>query len=628
MWTIAMWTIVASLARADDANCSPLTAYPIGRSGIVRLTWPQFPDADPKTTSKNVRYAVLRGLVGGALHEVAVTAYDPITNVVLDEVPTDGKYVYKLQIDIIDPTGAAELVSSKTQDKKVNIPTLQAKTLIAETFDCNRLDPNRWKAPLTTNWKIESGFLVLAPKVQMPIQPVPPGYTLSKNGLDIVARVMVTSQNDKNDKVDEIAAAIGFETNDPSDPGYILKLAMHHNCKDKKVQLQFTSKTGSTNDPTWGPFAAKATAPDWTPGQFIWLKLKIDRVASKATAWAWKDGEDAPEFDDDNAAIDSFDFAAYGYKKAGSLQGSPTLYGDAGTASFGEVIIEDLLPPPAPAPPPPPVAPPARVVPPPPGPTTWKEPERPGHEPAQPGCSVAKLPEQPARPCPEPPPGLRFCRHWPNSAVAVNLSEASAPAGKWKLSQRGLSVKPLDRTVEDDIRLAGGERSSDGFGPADPDRASPTAAFQKEPDHLFVFLGPAMFPLPRYQDFSPPFEDDGATIRESMNVRASDSGKFEVEFFVMAPALPVTLRLQLALHRGSEDLGLITLPPIVLDPQQFRRDEQQGDTWRVVYHGYSRSLAQAMDWCCLDTHDPIEITRHGAARFGSGVNAVGIFDQQ
>ncbi len=90
--------------------------------------------------------------------------------------------------------------------------------------------------------------------------------------------------------------------------------------------------------------------------------------------------------------------------------------------------------------------------------------------------------------------------------------------------------------------------------------------------------------------------------------------------------MPVTLRLQLGMHRGEEDFGQITLPPAVLDNENLQGDEAPGDTWRVVYHGYSRALARVLDWRGLGTDVPIEITRHGCARFGSGVSTVATYE--
>jgi hypothetical protein len=70
------------------------------------------------------------------------------------------------------------------------------------------------------------------------------------------------------------------------------------------------------------------------------------------------------------------------------------------------------------------------------------------------------------------------------------------------------------------------------------------------------------------------------------------------------------------------------LPPVVLNPEKFNRDDDEGDTWRVVYRGFSRALAQVLDCCNLENHEPIEITRVGAARFGTGVTAVGLFEDE
>ena len=108
--SVTMFTNVVSVASADDADCPDLKAYSIGTSGIVRLTWPQSPDvlASPP---KPVRYTVSRGTAVQQLTPISVTASDPVTNVVLDQVQpgaTGDTYQYRVQIDTLDPTTLAD----------------------------------------------------------------------------------------------------------------------------------------------------------------------------------------------------------------------------------------------------------------------------------------------------------------------------------------------------------------------------------------------------------------------------------------------------------------------------------------------------------------------------------------
>ncbi len=164
MLFVTMLTIVVSVASADEADCPDLKAYSIGTSGIVRLTWPQSPDA-LATPPKPVRYTVFRGTAVLPLVPIQITASRPVTNVVLDQVQpgaTGDTYQYRVQIDTLDPTTLAVSSTKMTKTATVSVPALQATTVIAETFDYNRLDPREWvlKDPATP-LTIEEGKLVL-----------------------------------------------------------------------------------------------------------------------------------------------------------------------------------------------------------------------------------------------------------------------------------------------------------------------------------------------------------------------------------------------------------------------------------------------------------------------------------
>ncbi|HKM53563.1 MAG TPA: hypothetical protein VJY33_09130 [Isosphaeraceae bacterium] len=599
-------TVAASLASADD--CIPLTAYRIGSTGVVRLTWIQPAGA---ANAKNIRYTVLRGTLTDSMKVISTTANDPVTNVLLDQVNTPDRYTYQVQIDTLNPTDQKPSATSNTRQASVTVPSPLGTTLIAETFDGNRLDATVWSVTSGANSKIEDGLLMIGPGVTMSVTVPPPSSSvkLSANGLELVARVQVDSSYTNTSKKDQVAASIGFETTATSD-GYVLKLALHDLCGSaKQVQLQYTPKQGTPSKlgtPIWIDNQPQSAAAAWDTGSYYWLKLKLDRQARKVLAWTWKDGDPASKIDDPTAAVSSLDLPQNLVKDPQkpvdpkTLDVKPELNGEAGAVSFGEVIIEDL-----------PTAPAVVTTPP---TTTYVKPEPPTVSPAKPPCLVASRPEPPSRPAPrlwDPPP----YGPWPTYAVALVSNDT--PGSYWKLRYRGLSVSPDYRTVEDEALLDGGSKTSDGFAQSNPDKSLGADAESRVlTDHHFVFLGPAMFPLPSFDGSCPTAEDDGAIIKESMHLRASDNGEFEVEFRVAAPATPTTLRLQLALRRGGQNLGSITLPPVILDQEKYNRTDDQDDTWRVVYHSFSRALAEALSGRDL----PLEITRQGAARFGSGVS--------
>ncbi len=238
MLSVTMLTIAVSVASADDADCPDLKAYSIGTSGIVRLTWPQSPDALKKPPDPNqVRYTVFRGTAVQQLTPISITASLPVTNVVLDQVQpgaTGETYQYRVQIDTLDPTTLAVSSTITTKTATVSVPALQAKTLIAQPFDDNRLDPNQWVlGNPATALMIEEGKLVLGAGAVVSV----PLSSMSGNGIEIVARVKATyvkAPEGKTPFVDQIAAAIGFETADAK--GYVLKLALHDYCGKKQVR--------------------------------------------------------------------------------------------------------------------------------------------------------------------------------------------------------------------------------------------------------------------------------------------------------------------------------------------------------------------------------------------------------
>lgn len=331
-------TLLASSSRVAGADLSPLKADRLGDSGIIRLTWGT---SDPNPF---IRYTVLRKtLQTGEFRPIGATASAPVTNVFYDVLTSPGDYIYKVQIDTIGAT--AEPSKSETQTKSVKIFSPSASPIFMETFDDNRLKLEEWKEPnLKGNWRLESGKFILAPKDELSITP---NKTISDQGISLLARVMVPTAN--NATSDEQTASIGYETTE-TDADYRLRIVLRHAGGKDTVHIEVTNKVKASNGQ-----AGRTTswidppkAVSWVPDQFVWLRLKIDRrnpTKPIATAWVWKDGDDVPDFGDANTANLSFDFAANGLATAGSRAGTPFLRCDARTASFGEVIIEDLTPP-------------------------------------------------------------------------------------------------------------------------------------------------------------------------------------------------------------------------------------------------------------------------------------------
>jgi len=589
----------AAPAAAASAN---LTAS-VRDSGLIRLTW-----AD---TQGGADYVIQRTLTSGKDTVPEVKFRVPKGQLFyLDKSGLAGsKYSYTLH------TQSGKSFSAPIDGKSVpaNLPdplTAKAAAGIPDEF----VDGTKWSA-LGGDWMPDG--VTFAQRDDSPTTPDETrdqkvswiGSPCSADVEQVIAAVSLSGQ-------DKLAPFANKLT--PPAPAFRVGLGFTNSAKSNRagvffvVQGNLSAVTSAVFEPDQSGKPYATVTPDaLSASDKFWIKIKFRKTAAgkKADlfAWVWKDGGTEPSDEALAFSCRGLDWPAdpvypalYGGLQAGTNQLS---------VAFNQILHETYTAAVAPA---------APVTP---TPTT--------HAPsAKPPCLVACRPEPPSPPASEPPPGLRFVHQWPNSAVAVPLADNRTPAGRWKLIYRGISVKRLDRTVEDELLLARGGTSEDGFGPANPDRpVTWDADSQKAPDRLFVFLGPAMFPLPGFENDCPSLEADGAIIQESMNLRARDSGEFEVEFRVSAPALPVTLRLELDLHRGVEDFGQITLPPMVLDTENLQRDEEQGDTWRVVYHGYSRALARALDWCGLNKPTArIEITRRGAARFGSGVSTVATYE--
>jgi hypothetical protein len=131
------------------------------------------------------------------------------------------------------------------------------------------------------------------------------------------------------------------------------------------------------------------------------------------------------------------------------------------------------------------------------------------------------------------------------------------------------------------------------------------------------FPGPARFPVPaffpRYAGQMPQddtIERDAAVIHEDMSFLYNPAGDYEVRFLITAPAMPVTLNLQLEVGVGTLVLGAAMAPPTVSPllgpdvpvsltiPPVVLRPPSDGDelhySYLVTFRGTSLQLAERL----------------------------------
>lgn len=132
----------------------------------------------------------------------------------------------------------------------------------------------------------------------------------------------------------------------------------------------------------------------------------------------------------------------------------------------------------------------------------------------------------------------------------------------------------------------------------------------------FRFSAPAHFPYPRFGAVNDYYADDGIVIYEGMRLVVAQNGYYEVQFTATSPAMPVTVRMQLFVSDREKQFSTLTLPPILLNPQDsFEHDHAEHgnclhNTWQVRHIGYSPILAAR--FAILHA-----VVREGTARFGS-----------
>ncbi|MCA9060318.1 MAG: hypothetical protein KDA85_17535 [Planctomycetaceae bacterium] len=181
---------------------------------------------------------------------------------------------------------------------------------------------------------------------------------------------------------------------------------------------------------------------------------------------------------------------------------------------------------------------------------------------------------------------------------------------------RGECVPPAFDALPD-VRSVG---SNQGAG-ASSDSATGLAG-------ISVFEQACHFPLMATARDGRQLVQDAAVIYEGMQVSVHQDGTFELDFMAEIPRTAVTLRLQLYVSTAeSSPIATITIPPIVIEPDNKISRHDVGQAVHVVHRGYSNGLRRAIErgeiprgarptnWNTSETG--ILITRGGTARFGS-----------
>ena len=131
--------------------------------------------------------------------------------------------------------------------------------------------------------------------------------------------------------------------------------------------------------------------------------------------------------------------------------------------------------------------------------------------------------------------------------------------------------------------------------------------------HTYTFAHPASFDYPHFSAGCEVFETDGLIIHEGMRLVVAKDGHYQVSFTASAPAMPVTLRLQLQIV-GSPPFTL-TFPPIQVIPIKDNKGDYVAGSWQIRHAGFSPAFAQ--QFCTQQIKGDTCVIRIGTARFGS-----------
>ncbi len=235
---------------------------------------------------------------------------------------------------------------------------------------------------------------------------------------------------------------------------------------------------------------------------------------------------------------------------------------------------------------------------------------RPAKADTKPG-EVKPAPKEEA-PSPLPSPPSPATPSAQRQAIALQLCK----------STEAFPLMPLVRVVPEP---GAEERDREGEATEEElNRLEPWAHFRGIPLYDARFDGAAHFPLPQFGLI--PGErlyEEGAVVYEGMRFLAAADGHYEVQFTVSIPAMPVTLRLQLAVTDPLGRAFVITLPPIAIVPERSFRGNYVGSAWQVVCVGWSRPVGQHFAELAH-----ARILRSGAARFGSWPEGMNTFTRR
>ncbi|WZO98247.1 fibronectin type III domain-containing protein [Isosphaeraceae bacterium EP7] len=575
---IAANQIVLAQDRPDPPT--GLRGMVVGESDLVRLTW------DAPSDGKGLNYEIWRTPSGkNDWVMVARTTVKPPTLVYVDRtnVKSEAKFTYKIRT-------IAESTYSVFGDRQYSATIPKPKSTIYRIDD---FDDGRLKGPWTSipkpsdpndsdpKWFLEDGKMIWRKGAQDPAissrlllgssRIVP----TAPSAMQITARIAVAPDSKL---VPATPLGIGLST-DESGRGYNLVLRT----EETSNVFRLTSEKGSqTSHSDLEPNEGLDKNVSWVASTkdsviWYWVQLRVDQNSIRAKYW--------PDADTKNVGsqlVNLTDATATGSPLLPVLIGS----GANASAIFGEVYIEDFT-----------------------------------------NITVADEPIQFDENNLETP---RSIASSDGKFDEKELARLRVPAD----SIRGLPDDAFDATPTVIRLVTRGDIPPENDTELTSQGGRTFLENAREDTSPFDFAAPAHFPLPKFGDCPEEIEAEGLVIHEGMRFVAAPNGLYEVRFVASAPAMPVTVRLQLRLDYGLKFDQTLTIPPIVILPHVDALGESKAATWKVRHLGYSSSLvrhdlAQRDPRTAEGVFQPAEpssssqllclksVRRRGVARFGS-----------
>jgi len=151
--------------------------------------------------------------------------------------------------------------------------------------------------------------------------------------------------------------------------------------------------------------------------------------------------------------------------------------------------------------------------------------------------------------------------------------------------------------------------------------------------YTYTFANPASFDYPHFGTGCEIFETEGLIIHEGMRLVVVKDGHYQVSFTASAPAMPVTLRLQLQVMAMASQPFSLTFPAITITPVKDQNGSYQAGSWQIRHSGFSlafaeqfcrhqiecegKSWAESAEPICRTGSKKPCVIRIGTARFGS-----------